>query len=70
MRSIVQVEYRPSLLTIREEILATFGHPVAQAPIGTSARAERCEESASRHYGRILLVSTWYSMPVGESSGC
>jgi hypothetical protein len=28
MRSIVQVEYRPSLLAVREEILATLGHPV------------------------------------------
>jgi hypothetical protein len=28
MRSIVQVEYRPSLLAVREEILATLGRPV------------------------------------------
>jgi hypothetical protein len=27
------------------------------------------EEFASRHCGHILLMSTWYSVPVGKSSG-
>jgi hypothetical protein len=38
MRSIVQVEYRPSLLAVREEILATLGHPVISALGSQAAR--------------------------------
>lgn len=36
MRPIVQVVYRPSLLAVREEILATLGHPVISV-LGTQA---------------------------------
>jgi len=38
VRSIVQVEYRPSLLAVREEILATLGHPVISALGSEAAR--------------------------------
>ena len=34
------------------------------------ACAGRSEQSASRHCGRILLISTCYAVPVRESSGC
>ena len=39
MRSIFQVEYRPSLLAVREEILATLGHPVISALDSQAARS-------------------------------
>jgi hypothetical protein len=35
----------------------------------TWLRAERSEQSVSRHCGRIRLMSTWYSVPVGKRSG-
>ncbi|PYX69785.1 MAG: hypothetical protein DMG78_21070 [Acidobacteria bacterium] len=35
----------------------------------TSLRAERSKQSASRLCRRILVMSTWYSVPVGKSSG-
>jgi CheY-like chemotaxis protein len=38
MTTIVQVEFRPSLLSIRDEILRSLGHPVVSALSSQAAR--------------------------------
>jgi hypothetical protein len=52
MTTIVQVEYRPSLLSEREEILQTLGHPVV-AVLGS--RIARNLDLSDRQVGVVVI---------------
>jgi hypothetical protein len=52
MTSIVQVEYRLSLLSIRHEILASLGHPVIS---GVGSRAAGNLDLSNRSPGVIVI---------------
>jgi len=52
MTSIVQVEYRLSLLSIRQEILASLGHPVISV---VGSRAARNLDLSNRSPGVIVI---------------
>ncbi len=52
MTSIVQVEYRLSLLSIRHEILASLGHPVISV---VGSRAARNLDLSNRSPGVIVI---------------
>jgi hypothetical protein len=58
MRTIVQVEYRPGLLTIREEILQFLGNPVVSVFGSKAARELNVSE---KDVGVILIGhgATW-----------
>jgi len=52
MTAIVQVEYRPSLLSIREDILQSLGHPVVSI---LGLRAARKLDLSDRSVGVVVI---------------
>lgn len=50
--AIVQVEYRPSLLSIREDILQSLGHPVVSV---LGSRSARSLDLSGRPVGVIMI---------------
>ena len=52
MTAIVQVEYRPSLLSIREDILQCLGHPVVSV---LGSRAARNLDLSDRAVGVVMI---------------
>ncbi len=52
MTAIVQVEYRPSLLSIREDILQSLGHPVVSV---LGSRAARNLDLSDRAVGVVMI---------------
>ena len=52
MTAIVQVEYRPSLLSIREDILQSLGHPVVSV---LGSRSARGLDLSDRPVGVVMI---------------
>ena len=59
MTTIVQVEYRPSLLSAREDILQLLGHPVVSV---LGSRVARNLDLSNALVGVVVIGHMWVRM--------